>query len=213
MPRPRLVRLVAVIALVLAPAGCGGDDAAPETAQVSPPTPSSRPTPTASPGALIEVAGLTAKYHSFAEVGPNGRVTIDLASDHFRPTVLRGAPGQQVALTLRNTGETSHHFATADQQLIVEVQPGLTAEGRITLPRSGNLSFFCLNHREDGMAGGFNVSGPIDAPDPKASPTPTPPEHRPDGEHRPRTDPSAGTPGPATTGPATPGTPSPRAGR
>ena len=50
---------------------------------------------------------------------------------------------------------------------------GMTADGQITLPRSGNLSFFCLMHREDGMAGGFNVTGPVEAPDPKASPSPT----------------------------------------
>lgn len=208
MPRPRLVRLVAVIALVLAPAGCGDDGPDPGAAPTSPPTPTSRPTPTASPGSRIEVAGLTAKYHSFAEVGPGGKVTIDLAADHFRPTVLRGAPGQKVTLTLRNTGETPHHFATADQQLIVEVQPGLTAEGRITLPRSGNLSFFCLTHREDGMAGGFNVSGPIDAPDPKASPTATPHEDRPDEEHRPG--PSTGAPATDAPDAASPGAPSPR---
>jgi plastocyanin len=212
------VRLLAVMALVSVPAGCSGDDAAEQVTQPTP-TPSARPTPTASPGAQIQVAGLTANYHSFAEIRPDGEVSIDLADDHFAPTVLRGAPGQKVTLTLRNTSETPHHFATADQQLIVEVQPGLTAEGKITLPRSGNLSFFCEMHREDGMAGGFNVSGPMDAPDPKASPTATPPAGNPDEEHppseRPRTGPSrrapaSDMPGPATLSPPAPGTPSPR---
>ncbi len=166
--------LLAVIALALAPTACGGEggDHASHTVRGTP-TPSARPTPTASPGAQIRVAGLPANYQGFAEIGPDGKVTIDLADDHFAPTVLRGAPGQRLSLTLRNTGETPHHFSTADQQLIVEVQPGMTAEGRITLPQSGNLSFFCLLHREDGMAGGFNVSGPFEAPDPKASPTPS----------------------------------------
>lgn len=205
------MRLVTVL-LVLAPAACG-DDSDADAARVTPPAPASTapPTPTASPGSRIHVAGLTANYHGFAEVGPSGEVTIDLAADHFAPTVLRGAPGQRVTITLRNTGETPHHFVTADQQLIVEVQPGLTAEGRITLPRSGNLSFFCLTHKADGMAGGFNVSGPIGAPDPKASPTPTRPADdaaEPHDTHRPGAGaPSAGTPTPGTP---SPGLPSPR---
>jgi plastocyanin len=97
-----------------------------------------------------------------------------MEDSYFSPTVLRGEPGQKVVVTLRNRGENPHHFTTSDEQLIVEVQPGLTAEGRLTLPASGNLAFHCLLHRRSGMAGAFNVSGPVigERPSPGATRSP-----------------------------------------
>lgn len=164
----RLVGLLAVVALAMA--GCGDGDSPGEPAQPQSPAPAVA-TPTAPAGAPTEIAGLTASYHGTEDITGTQEITIEMADHYFAPTVLRGAPGQELTVTLRNNSESPHHFTTADEQLIVEVQPGLTAEGQITLPRSGNLSFFCLLHGEDGMAGGFNVSGPVDAPDPHASPT------------------------------------------
>jgi plastocyanin len=119
------------------------------------------------------VAGETAIYHGTEDITGASRVTIDMEDTYFSPTVLRGEPGQRLQLTLRNRGKSPHHFATADDQLIVEVQPGLTADGRITLPSSGNLSFYCLLHRQDAMAGAFNVSGEIGEAEPEPEPTRT----------------------------------------
>lgn len=152
------------------------------------------------------MAGLTANYHGTADVSQaTGKVIIELKDFFFEPTVLHGAPGQQVTFTLQNTSENPHTFTTADMSADIEVQPGMIAEGRVTLPRSGNLSFFCRFHKEQGMAGGFNVSGPVGAPDPKASPTPTRPaessEEPPHDEHRPGAGPSAGAPAPGTPEP------------
>lgn len=150
-------------------AACGDGDDPSTGAGATSPTEGASPTPSA--GQRIEVAGRTAVYHGTEDVSGTGRATIDMAEGYFSPTVLKGKPGQKLELTLRNRGETPHHFTTADQQLIVEVQPGMTAEGRVTLPTSGNLSFYCTIHGRHGMAGAFHVSGSVAAPGPEATPT------------------------------------------
>jgi hypothetical protein len=63
------------------------------------------------------------------DLPPVGAGEADMEDAYFSPTVLRGGPGQKIRLTLRSRGETPHHFTTSDEQLIVEVQPGLTADG------------------------------------------------------------------------------------
>jgi len=171
MSAARRVVVSAVVTLLSlgSVAACGhGDDRSNGAGPTSSATSTSPPP---SPGARIEVAGRTALYHGTEDVSGTGRATIDMVDGYFSPTVLTGKPGQKLELTLRNRGETPHHFTTADQQLIVEVQPGMTAEGRVTLPASGNLSFYCTLHGRHGMAGAFHVSGSIAAPGPEATST------------------------------------------
>lgn len=168
--RRRLVVSAAVALLSVGPvAACGGEGDSPSGAGPTSPAASASPGP--SPGERIEVAGRTAIYHGTEDVSGTRRATIDMEDSYFSPTVLKGKPGQRLELTLRNRSKSPHQFTTADQQLIVEVQPGLTAEGRITLPSSGNLSFYCALHARHGMAGAFNVSGAIAEAGPEATPT------------------------------------------
>jgi plastocyanin len=169
--------LVAVLAVAaLAVAGCTAQrDSA--SAKGTPAQSWTAPVP--STGAPVTVAGLTANYHGSRDIsgGAQGaqNVTIEMKDSYFDPTVLHGAPGQKVAFTLRNTGKTAHTFTTADGLADIAVQPGAIAEGRVTLPEHGNVSFFCRFHKAHGMAGGFNVSGNIDSsgqgPTPTSKPT------------------------------------------
>ena len=116
------------------------------------------------------MGGLTATYHGSVDVGGLQDVTIQMADSYFDPTVVRGKPGQELLLHLKNDSENSHTFTTADGKADIEVKPRSVAEGKITLPESGNLEFFCRFHKDKGMAGVFNVSGPLDSPGPAASP-------------------------------------------
>jgi hypothetical protein len=153
-----LVGMLAVVAL--ATPGCG--DKPKEAAK---PPPSVAPTPTLSMGARITIGGRPANYYGTEEIAGAQTATIEIADGYFAPTVLHGTPGQKLVVTLKNIGTTPHSFSTDDQQFIVEVQPGLTAEGKVTLPQEGNLSFYSPIQHEGGMAGAFNVSGPLDARD------------------------------------------------
>ena len=156
----------------LAVAGCadrlvGSAPTPTSTQQTAIPSTSSTP----AVGSEIKVGSLTATYHGTADIGGLQNVTIHMADNFFEPTVLLGKPGQQLVLNLVNNSESAHTFTTADGgKADIEVKPRSVAEGRITLPESGNLEFFCRFHKDKGMAGVFNVSGPLDSPGPAASP-------------------------------------------
>jgi len=84
--------------------------------------------------------------------------------------VIRGKPGQELVLSLKNESQSPHTFTTADGKADIELRPRAIAEARITLPQSGNLAFFCRLDKSRPMAGVFNVSGPVDSPGPNVSP-------------------------------------------
>jgi plastocyanin len=155
-----------VAAATLTVAGCANE---PTGSGV--PSPST-PSPTASTPAVgeeINLGGLTTAYHGTAEVTGLQKVTIEMADHFFEPTVIHGGPGQELVLALENKSESSHTFTTADGIADIEVKPRSVAEGKITLPQSGNLLFFCRFHKDQGMVGLFNVSGPLDSPVPTVS--------------------------------------------
>jgi plastocyanin len=156
----------AVTAATLAIAGCSANGTAdsakaPTTGQVT-------PSPEPSVGSRITVGGLSAVYHGTADVSGNKDVTIHMGNGFFDPTVIRGKPGQQLVIHLENTGQDGHTFTIADDSADITVQPRSVAEGKVTLPKSGNLAFFCQVEKDKGMVGVFTVSGALDAPGPTA---------------------------------------------
>jgi plastocyanin len=157
-----LVGMVAVVTLAVT--GCTHQS--PQSAAT--PTTAQRTATSPPVGTAITVGGQAATYHGTADVTGTGKTTIQMGDSYFEPTVIRGKPGQEVAITLRNLSQSDHTFITADGKADIVVRPASIAEGKITLPASGNLAFFCRFHKERKMAGVFNVSGPIDSPGPTA---------------------------------------------
>jgi plastocyanin len=145
---------------VMALAGCGTS-----TARTTPtPTPATTTAP--SPGSHLTVAGVAVNYYGTADVTHTHKLTVTMQNNYFQPTVIRGAPGEHLVLTVQNQGKNPHTFTTADWQVDMEVQPNMIGEAKVTLPQSGNLSFFCRYSKDRGMAGGFTVSGPMAQPGP-----------------------------------------------
>jgi hypothetical protein len=161
-----LVGAVAVATLTVA--GCASGQTAESAATPTPAQPTASPEP--SVGAEITVAGMTTTYHGTADVTGTPNVTINMQADYFEPTVIRGNPGQELVLNLENTTEDAHTFTTANGLADIEVKPRSVAEGKITLPASGNLAFFDRLDNDRAMAGVFTVSGPLDDPGPTANP-------------------------------------------
>ena len=78
----------------------------------------------------------------------------DKAKYYFEPTVLKGTPGQQLTLTLKNVGNTLHNFSVVGSEANgVDVQAGQQGSTQVTFPQSGFVEFFCKYHRALGMAG------------------------------------------------------------
>jgi plastocyanin len=156
-----------VTAATLAIAGCSASGSGSSSAT---PTTQATPSPEPSVGAQVNIAGLNAVYHATADVSGNSNVTIHMDNNFFDPTVIRGKPGQQLVINLDNGTQDGHTFTTADGTADIEVRPMSVAEGKVTLPASGNLAFFDRLHKDKGMVGAFTVSGALDAPGPTAGP-------------------------------------------
>jgi plastocyanin len=132
--------LFTALVLLLAVAACGGygDSKGKESGE----------------GTATTIGGVETESHGTKDVsGETGKVEIEMDDNYFEPTVLKGTPGQQVTLELKNEGEAAHTFTVTEQSVDQEVQPGEEAEADVTFPQSGELTFICQFHKSSGMVG------------------------------------------------------------
>jgi plastocyanin len=136
----RVPLLVAALLLLLTVAACGGygDDNKSEEGE----------------GSTLTIGGVPIEVHGTKDVsGETGKVEVEMYDDFFEPTVLKGTPGQQVELELKNEGENAHTFTISEQSVDAEVQPADETEVNVTFPESGELVFVCRFHENSGMVG------------------------------------------------------------
>jgi plastocyanin len=135
--------LAAALVLILALAACGGSDESEESEE----------------GTTMTIGGQSVETHGTKDVsGETGKVEIEMYDKFFEPTVLKGEPGQEVELELKNEGEAAHTFTISEQSVDQEVQPGDEAEVDVTFPESGELTFVCRFHESSGMVGALERS-------------------------------------------------------
>jgi plastocyanin len=108
-----------------------------------------------SEGKKMTIAGLSGNDHGSKQV--SGTAEVELDDFYFDPTVLKGKPGAKVTLTLKNEGKVKHNFDLDAQNMDQDIDPGKSAA--VTIPKSGQLSFFCKYHKSMGMAGALAASG------------------------------------------------------
>jgi len=137
-----LVAAAALVALVLALSACGG---------------SKKSSSGESEGKQATLAGVPANDHGSKEV--SGETEVELDDYYFDPTVLKGKPGEQVTLELKNEGKVEHNFSIDAQSVDKDIEPGEDAKVTVTIPQSGELSFYCSYHKSKGMAGALEAAG------------------------------------------------------
>jgi plastocyanin len=141
MARPvRFAAFTALLALLVA--GCGG---------------SKKSSSGGNEGQRATIAGVSANDHGSKEVG--GKTEIELDDYYFEPTVLKGKPGSRVMLELKNESGTEHNFTVDAQNVDQDVEAGKSATVTVTIPQSGEISFYCKYHESMGMAGALSASG------------------------------------------------------
>ncbi len=143
--------IVAAIGLFLAlgAAGCGGGSS------------SSESTSGAAKGGKAKIAGQTVNDHGTKTVSGD-ETEMELDDYYFEPTLLRGKPGANVKLELKNEGSAEHNLTIASQGINKDVEAGEDATVTVTIPKSGIVAFYCKYHRSMGMAGALttnNASG------------------------------------------------------
>ena len=145
MTRIQGVVVIAGLCLVFAAAGCGGSSSSSSDE-------SEGTTSTTIGGAQVESHGT--KDVSSA----SGKIEIELDDNYFKPTILKGKPGQMVELELKNEGNAEHTFTIAEQSVNKEIQPGDETETDVKFPASGELKFVCTFHQGEGMIGALQSS-------------------------------------------------------
>jgi plastocyanin len=83
---------------------------------------------------------------------------VELDNFYFKPTVVQGKAGQSLTLELKNEGDVEHNFTLTDQNIDTDLEPGKSAKVKVTIPKSGTVSFFCKYHKSMGMAGSLAVA-------------------------------------------------------
>jgi plastocyanin len=129
----KLALLTAVLLLIAA--GCGGGSE--EGAE----------------GGTTTVAGVAASDHGTTDAAGEEELKVELDDNYFEPTVIKGSPGQSLKLELENEGQAEHNFTLEDQGIDQDVEASEEAEVTVTIPESGEVSFYCKYHKSLGMAG------------------------------------------------------------
>lgn len=137
---------LAVAFMVVLAAGCGGSSNSTSSSSES-----------GGSGGKKTIAGVPANDHGNKNV--SGEAEVELDDFYFEPTVLRGKPGSQVTLELKNEGSTEHNFSIDSQTVDKDVEAGEDAKVTVTFPKSGQLSFYCKYHKDMGMAGALSAGG------------------------------------------------------
>jgi plastocyanin len=137
-------------AVVLMAAGCGGYGGGSKSTTTS-------ESSGGGGGGKKTIAGVEANDHGSKNVSDEAELELD--NFYFEPTVLRGKPGSQVKLELKNDSSTEHNFTVDARSIDKDVAAGEDAKVTVTFPKSGVLSFYCKYHKGSGMAGALAVGG------------------------------------------------------
>jgi plastocyanin len=149
MRGPRLVKLLVLfLALGLVAAAC--------SSKKNTGSGGGSPSEESSSGTMT-IGSDKANDHGTVNVSGKEDTSVELDSFYFKPTVLKGAAGQQIKLELENESNTLHNFTLSDQNVDQDVQASQKVEVTVTLPQSGFLEFFCKYHKSSGMVGELTV--------------------------------------------------------
>ncbi|HYR63659.1 MAG TPA: cupredoxin domain-containing protein [Actinomycetota bacterium] len=111
-------------------------------------------------GPTVRLAdGQPAAAHGEADVSGVTTTVIELGDYFFQPTILRGAPGQHLTVTLSNQGNALHDFRIASQHIDANVEAGTPVTVTVTFPQAGAVTFECRYHLLQNMRGELVAGG------------------------------------------------------
>jgi plastocyanin len=113
-----------------------------------------------------------ADYSGDANSSSGHTVEVTASDFSFTPGKLTATMGDPFDLVLSNAGAAPHTFTIDEFDVDAEVAAGLEKTVSVTPSESGEFSFFCRFHGQQGMRGSITVSGVGGAgePDPTESP-------------------------------------------
>jgi len=136
----------AVLAVLFALPGCGGDDNKNTTAATGTTSPTNTTT-----------TGESGNDHGTKSFAGKTSGELELDDFYFQPTTLTGKPGQTLTLELKNEGKTEHNFTLSAQHVDQDLQPDANTTVKVKFPSSGKVTFFCKYHKSQGMTGSLAI--------------------------------------------------------
>jgi len=104
-------------------------------------------------GKAIRLDDLTFSDHGTKDVKGKGELELEADNYYFKPSFLRGAPGQKLKLEIENESGTLHNFSIPEQHIDVDIPRKEKVVVEVTFPSSGVVRFFCKFHSARGMNG------------------------------------------------------------
>jgi plastocyanin len=145
----KLLPLLTIPLLVMALAACGSDSS----------TSSGDSSSTTESGASATLTGKV-NTKSTADVSGKADAELEVEADdfYFKPTYVRGKPGQTITVELHNEGAAKHTFTVSALDVDVPLAPDAKQDVTVTLPdQAGLVEFHCDFHSAMGMRGAFVV--------------------------------------------------------
>ncbi|MEA2534904.1 MAG: hypothetical protein QOJ93_2715 [Actinomycetota bacterium] len=111
-------------------------------------------------GPTIRLAdGQRASTRGEADVAGVSTTVIEMGDFFFKPTMLRGRPGQRLTVTLSNQGNSLHDFSIPAQHIDANVEAGTPVTVTVTFPQRGAVTFECRYHLLQNMRGELVTEG------------------------------------------------------
>jgi plastocyanin len=101
----------------------------------------------------IALGDLTFSDHGTKDVRGQGEFDLEADNYYFKPTFLRGTPGQKIKIQIENDSGTLHNFSIPEQKIDVDIPRKGKVVVEITFPSSGVVRFICKFHESRGMNG------------------------------------------------------------
>ena len=101
----------------------------------------------------IQVGGVTFSDHGTKRVRDHAQQALEADDYYFKPTFLRGGPGQTLRLEIENESGTLHNISIPTLRVDRDIPPRGTVALDVTFPASGVVRFYCKFHAALGMNG------------------------------------------------------------
>lgn len=102
---------------------------------------------------IVTIDGVRYRDHGTKDVRRQSKVEIEADNYYFKPTFLRGNPGQKLTVVIENEQATLHNFFVPALGVDKQLPPNSKVEVQLTFPDSGVLTFTCKYHAALGMNG------------------------------------------------------------
>lgn len=145
--RTRLAIAVAAMVIALVVAACGGDDSGGGGGKSASASNAKAP---------VQLSGQVNNKGTKTATG--GKIDVEADDYYFSPTFIKAKPGSTLTIEIDNEGTMLHSYTIDSAKVDALIPAGKKGQVTVTVPKSGNLNFYCKFHRGLGMQGAIVAS-------------------------------------------------------